>query len=75
MDTSEFVPDVSAREKDFVTIVALTRLVYRKGIDLLAVIIPDVCHRYPHVKFLICIIFNYIINNLLVKVVKAQRNP
>nr|SVE83043.1 EOG090X0515 [Daphnia magna] len=35
-DTTLFKPDVSRRDKDKITIVALSRLVYRKGIDLLA---------------------------------------
>lgn len=35
------------------TIVVLSRLVYRKGIDLLAGVIPKVCSKYPSVKFLI----------------------
>jgi len=31
----------------------VSRLVYRKGSDLLAVIIPDICSRYPDVDFII----------------------
>lgn len=31
---------------------ALSRLVYRKGIDLLACVIPIVCKKYPQVKYL-----------------------
>ncbi|CAD7695753.1 unnamed protein product [Ostreobium quekettii] len=54
VDASQFTPDSSAQEQDVVTIVALTRLVYRKGIDLLAVILPDICRRHPKVKVLIC---------------------
>jgi phosphatidylinositol glycan class A protein len=30
------------------------RLVYRKGADLLAQLIPEVCARHPDVTFLIC---------------------
>ena len=33
--------------------VALSRLVYRKGIDLLVVIIPEMCYRHPQVDFII----------------------
>lgn len=33
--------------------VALSRLVYRKGVDLLAAVIPAVCRRHPHVDFVI----------------------
>jgi len=36
-----------------VTIVVLSRLVYRKGIDLLVSVIPEVCKRHEHVHFLI----------------------
>jgi glycosyltransferase involved in cell wall biosynthesis len=36
-----------------ITIVALSRLVYRKGIDILALVIPEICHRHPHVNFII----------------------
>lgn len=35
------------------TIVVLSRLVYRKGIDLLAAVIPQICHQFPFVQFLI----------------------
>lgn len=36
-----------------ITIVALSRLVYRKGIDIMALVIPEVCHRHPNVNFII----------------------
>lgn len=36
-----------------VTIVVMSRLVYRKGIDLLAAVLPEICHRHPRVRFLI----------------------
>nr|SVE89848.1 EOG090X0515 [Daphnia sinensis] len=52
-DTTLFKPDVSKRDKDKITIVALSRLVYRKGIDLLASVIPIICKKYPKVHFLI----------------------
>ena len=35
------------------TVVALSRLVYRKGVDLLNVVVPAVCRRQPHVDFII----------------------
>lgn len=38
---------------DIVTIVVISRLVYRKGMDLLAGIIPIVCNNHPDVDFLI----------------------
>lgn len=40
-------------QQDYITIVALSRLVYRKGIDLLAVILPELCTRHPHINFII----------------------
>lgn len=36
-----------------VTVVALSRLTYRKGVDLLNVVVPAVCARHPHVDFII----------------------
>ena len=36
-----------------VTIVIASRLVYRKGMDLLAGIIPEVCQKYQFVDFII----------------------
>lgn len=33
-----------------ITVVALSRLVYRKGIDLLAAVLPELCERHPHVQ-------------------------
>lgn len=53
VDTSKFTPDPSARSKDRITIVVVSRLVYRKGVGLLTGIIPEICRRYPHVDFLI----------------------
>ncbi|KAG1665612.1 hypothetical protein FOA52_003259 [Chlamydomonas sp. UWO 241] len=39
--------------RDPVTIVSLSRLVYRKGIDLLALVIPVVCAAHPNVRFIV----------------------
>ena len=36
-----------------VTVVVVSRLVYRKGMDLLAALIPTICSRHPDVHFLI----------------------
>ena len=33
-----------------ITSVALSRLVYRKGIDLLAAVLPELCQRHPSVQ-------------------------
>lgn len=54
VDASQFTPDPSAQEPGMITIIALTRLVYRKGIDLLAVILPDICQRHANVHIIIC---------------------
>ncbi|KXN70627.1 glycosyltransferase family 4 protein [Conidiobolus coronatus NRRL 28638] len=50
---SHFTPDPSKREEGWITIVVLSRLVWRKGMDLLIAIIPAICKKYPKVKFLI----------------------
>lgn len=55
-----FTPDPTARDPHTskyvlisVTIVVLSRLVYRKGIDLLVAIIPRICALHPKVQFII----------------------
>ncbi|GAB4820808.1 hypothetical protein N2152v2_007854 [Parachlorella kessleri] len=53
VDASLFKPDPSQRSKDKIVIVALSRLVYRKGIDLLAAILPDLCMLDPRVRELL----------------------
>ena len=35
-----------------VTVVVVSRLVYRKGVDLMAQVIADICPRYPQVSLL-----------------------
>ena len=46
-------PPPSRSPSDPITVVALSRLVYRKGIDLLALLLPAMCRRHPHVTFII----------------------
>ncbi|XP_063410123.1 phosphatidylinositol N-acetylglucosaminyltransferase subunit A-like isoform X2 [Mytilus trossulus] len=53
VDATMFVPDPSKRHPGKITIVVVSRLVYRKGMDLLAGIIPDVCQTHPDVQFII----------------------
>ncbi|CAG0914181.1 unnamed protein product [Notodromas monacha] len=53
VDSCLFYPDVSKRDPKKITIVTMSRLVYRKGIDLLAGVIPAICAAYPCVQFLI----------------------
>lgn len=36
-----------------VTIVVLSRLAYRKGVDLLVATAPRICAKFPHVHFVI----------------------
>lgn len=35
------------------TIVVISRLAYRKGIDLLVATAPRICARFPHVNFVV----------------------
>ncbi|XP_054267561.1 phosphatidylinositol N-acetylglucosaminyltransferase subunit A-like [Macrosteles quadrilineatus] len=53
VDTVAFTPDPTRRKTDRVTIVIVSRLVYRKGIDLLAQVMADVCVKYDMVHFLV----------------------
>eukprot|EP00160_Parvularia_atlantis_P004930 Unigene14190_Nuclearia_a/m.42825 Unigene14190_Nuclearia_a/g.42825 ORF Unigene14190_Nuclearia_a/g.42825 Unigene14190_Nuclearia_a/m.42825 type:complete len:470 (-) Unigene14190_Nuclearia_a:47-1456(-) len=53
VDASDFTPDPSQRDPRKITIVVLSRLVYRKGIDLLVSVIPKICRMYDNVHFLI----------------------
>ncbi|XP_035742605.1 N-acetylglucosaminyl-phosphatidylinositol biosynthetic protein-like isoform X1 [Vespa mandarinia] len=53
VDTMLFTPDINKRNNDFITIVVISRLVYRKGVDLLAHVIPEICLRHKNVNFLI----------------------
>ncbi len=50
--SGEFTPDISKRNEKL-TIVVASRLVYRKGADLLCQVIPVICERYENVQFLI----------------------
>ena len=54
VDPTRFTPDPSLRSPtNTVNIVLLSRLVYRKGIDLACKIIPIVCAKFPNVHFII----------------------
>nr|XP_034958311.1 phosphatidylinositol N-acetylglucosaminyltransferase subunit A isoform X2 [Zootoca vivipara] len=53
VDPTDFTPDVSRRDKSTITVVVVSRLVYRKGIDLLSGIIPELCQKYPDLHFLV----------------------
>lgn len=50
VDTAMFTPaPENPRSNDEIVIVVISRLVYRKGADLLVEVIPEVCRLYPHV--------------------------
>lgn len=54
VDTSRFVPDPSKRPlAPRINIVVISRMTYRKGVDLLIDIIPPICDQYPHVHWLV----------------------
>lgn len=54
VDPTKFTPDPSKRNKNGrVTVVVVSRLVYRKGVDLLVGIIPSICKAFPNIDFLI----------------------
>jgi phosphatidylinositol glycan class A protein len=46
-------PSIDPRPTVSVTIVVVSRLVYRKGIDLLVAATPHICELFPDVKFII----------------------
>lgn len=59
IDSRKFQPDVElvkeriASTQERVKIVVISRLVYRKGVDLLVGIIPRICALFPNVDFII----------------------
>lgn len=53
VDTYTFTPDPSKRDPKVITIVMVSRLVYRKGVDLMAAVISDMCPRYRDLRFII----------------------
>jgi phosphatidylinositol N-acetylglucosaminyltransferase subunit A len=52
VDSKMFVPEPNLKDPSIVTIVVISRLVYRKGIDLLIEVIPKVCEIYSHVIYI-----------------------
>ena len=53
VDSTKFTPDPSKRDPDRITVVMLSRLVYRKGMDLAARVIPSICAKHKDVHFII----------------------
>ncbi|KAJ3291010.1 hypothetical protein HK104_006377 [Borealophlyctis nickersoniae] len=49
----DFEPDPAARDPSKITIVITSRLVYRKGTDLLVSVIPRICSMFENVNFVI----------------------
>lgn len=54
VDPSKFTPDPTKRANDGrLKVVVVSRLVYRKGVDLLVGIVPQICNAFPAVDFII----------------------
>mmetsp|Transcript_14241 Transcript_14241/g.20038 ORF Transcript_14241/g.20038 Transcript_14241/m.20038 type:complete len:454 (+) Transcript_14241:392-1753(+) len=54
VDPSKFTPDPSKRTTNGrIKVVVVSRLVYRKGVDLLVGIIPVICKQLPQVDFIL----------------------
>ncbi|XP_055821746.1 phosphatidylinositol N-acetylglucosaminyltransferase subunit A isoform X2 [Solanum dulcamara] len=53
VDTAMFTPAPERLSRDEIVIVVLSRLVYRKGADLLVEVIPEVCRLHPNVRFIV----------------------
>ncbi|RYR53024.1 hypothetical protein Ahy_A06g027869 [Arachis hypogaea] len=51
VDTAMFKPAVVQPSRSEIVIVVISRLVYRKGADLLVEVIPDVCRLHPNNLF------------------------
>lgn len=50
VDTAMFKPAVNRPSRLEIIIVVISRLVYRKGVDLLVEVIPEVCRLQPNVS-------------------------
>ncbi|XP_042441990.1 phosphatidylinositol N-acetylglucosaminyltransferase subunit A-like isoform X1 [Zingiber officinale] len=53
VDTAMFTPSTCRLSCDEIVIVVISRLVYRKGADLLVEVIPEVCHLFSNVRFIV----------------------
>ncbi|XWS74320.1 hypothetical protein CRYUN_Cryun02cG0204800 [Craigia yunnanensis] len=53
VDTAMFKPAQEHLGHNEIVIVVISRLVYRKGADLLVEVIPEVCRLYPNVRFIV----------------------
>eukprot|EP01087_Luapelamoeba_hula_P011793 TRINITY_DN3252_c0_g1_i1.p1 TRINITY_DN3252_c0_g1~~TRINITY_DN3252_c0_g1_i1.p1 ORF type:complete len:286 (+),score=18.70 TRINITY_DN3252_c0_g1_i1:112-969(+) len=53
LDCRLFTPNPANRTQGRVTIVIISRLAYRKGVDLMIGVIPPICAQFPDVHFII----------------------
>ncbi|CAK9328053.1 unnamed protein product [Citrullus colocynthis] len=53
VDTAMFKPALNRPSTNEIIIVVVSRLVYRKGADLLVEVIPEVCRTFANVRFII----------------------
>ncbi|XP_022967401.1 phosphatidylinositol N-acetylglucosaminyltransferase subunit A isoform X3 [Cucurbita maxima] len=53
VDTAMFKPALNRLSTSEIIIVVVSRLVYRKGADLLVEVIPEVCRMFANVRFII----------------------
>ncbi|WVF69309.1 hypothetical protein IAT40_004085 [Kwoniella sp. CBS 6097] len=53
LEPDKFEPDPSRTDPEHITIVVISRLVYRKGIDLLVASAPHICALFPEVRFVV----------------------
>ncbi|KAK7067098.1 hypothetical protein SK128_011268 [Halocaridina rubra] len=53
LDTEVFKPALPKRPKDKINVIVMSRLQYRKGVDLQPAIIKYICSQYPQVNFII----------------------
>lgn len=53
IDCDRFLPDPEKFRRNTTTVVCLSRLVYRKGSDMLAEIVPALCSKHPELRFII----------------------
>jgi len=54
VDTAKFTPDPTLRRpKNTINIVVINRLTFRKGVDLLVDVVPEILRKYSNVHFII----------------------
>ncbi|XP_026462932.1 phosphatidylinositol N-acetylglucosaminyltransferase subunit A isoform X2 [Ctenocephalides felis] len=53
VDAATFVPEPEFRPKDRINIIVISRLVYRKGIDLSVAVMSELIPEYPNLHFIV----------------------